>query len=195
MVDRLTAAADFAARAHAGQTRKGTEAPYFGHLLRVSGWVLEYSGDVELAVAGLLHDTLEDCPEVAPDEIERRFGARVREIVETLSDTLPGDTPDRKSPWRTRKERYLTALAQADRGTRLVAACDKLDNLASLVADLEDDGVATFERFNSSARQARWYYESVLARLGDDLPSPLRAQLARLARRLAYFVPEASPER
>jgi (p)ppGpp synthase/HD superfamily hydrolase len=38
--------------------------------------------DAESLVAGLLHDTVEDTDAVCFDDIERRFGAAVRRIVE-----------------------------------------------------------------------------------------------------------------
>lgn len=193
--ERLSHAARFAIVAHAGQTRKGSDVPYVGHVLRVGGLVLEHGGHSDLVIAGFLHDTLEDCPSVEAGAIEDAFGVIVRRIVENLSDTLPGDTPERKSPWRDRKTAYLTTLETADSGTRLVAACDKLDNLSSLLADLEHVGIAIFDRFNSSPRQARWYYEAVRERLGDDLPPILVAQIDRLLTQLAGFVTESSPER
>ena len=46
---RLTArfhrALSYAAELHAGQTRKGTDEPYIGHLLGVASLVLQYGGD------------------------------------------------------------------------------------------------------------------------------------------------------
>ena len=57
---RLADAATFAMGIHAEQTRKGAETPYIGHLLGVASLVLENGGDEDQAIAGLLHDAIED---------------------------------------------------------------------------------------------------------------------------------------
>ena len=61
LTERFARAVDYARTAHAGQTRKGTAIPYITHLLSVAALVLEFGGDEDQAIAGLLHDTLEDC--------------------------------------------------------------------------------------------------------------------------------------
>jgi hypothetical protein len=142
---------------------------------------------------GLLHDVIEDCG-VADAELERRFGAEVAHAVRALSDVLEGDSPEKKAPWRERKTRFVARLAGVDVRARLVAACDKLDNLSAIVADLETEGFATLERFSGSPRQIRWYYEEVIAALAADLPPRLAAELADRLEMLRRFVPEASPE-
>ena len=60
---RFTDAVDYARVAHAGQVRKGSGIPYLYHLLAVSSLVLEFGGDEDQAIAGLLHDVIEDCGE------------------------------------------------------------------------------------------------------------------------------------
>ena len=55
---------------HADQTRKGNDIPYVSHLMQVAGAVLEFSGDVDQAIAGLLHDALEDAPTAPERAIE-----------------------------------------------------------------------------------------------------------------------------
>src|SRR5262245_36252744 len=54
------AALNYAADAHQTQLRKGTPIPYLSHLLGVASLVLEHGGDEDQAIAGLLHDVLED---------------------------------------------------------------------------------------------------------------------------------------
>ena len=58
--DRYAEAVGFAITAHDGQVRKGTKVTYVSHLLAVSALVLEHGGDEDLAIAGLLHDAVED---------------------------------------------------------------------------------------------------------------------------------------
>ena len=79
------------------------------HLLAVAALVMEYGGNEDEAIAALLHDAVEDQGgEATLEEIRRRFGSAVAEIVEGCTDTLV--TP--KPPWRQRKEAYLARLAK-----------------------------------------------------------------------------------
>ena len=108
--ERFHEALDYAVRLHAAQRRKGSDTPYFAHLLSVTAIVLEHGGDEDEAIAALLHDAIEDQGGAATrDQIQRRFGDRVAAIVEgcTDADTMP------KPPWRERKEKYIAHLATA----------------------------------------------------------------------------------
>jgi hypothetical protein len=124
---------------HGRQARKGTRIPYLGHLLGVASIVLQFGGDEELAIAGLLHDAAED---QGGDEtlakIRRAFGERVAAIVDGCSDTTV--TP--KPPWLERKKQYVAGIAAKDRDVVLVSAADKLDNARAIDADLRDRGRA-----------------------------------------------------
>ena len=73
---RLAEAAGLAFALHAEQRRKGTDIPYLAHLLGVAGIVLEHGGDEEQAIAGLLHDAIEDCGIEQEAVIRDRFGPR-----------------------------------------------------------------------------------------------------------------------
>ncbi len=57
-------AADFAARKHTNQKRKGEEAePYLNHLIEVAALVAEATdGRPDAVIAALLHDAVEDPP-------------------------------------------------------------------------------------------------------------------------------------
>lgn len=188
----LTDALAFALDAHGGQVRKGTRIPYVSHVIRVCGLVLEHGGDARQAAAGLLHDTIEDC-DVKEAELRARFGRDVAGMVRALSDVLEGDTAQRKSPWLRRKRAYLDRLARVPRRARLVAACDKLDNLRGIVEDVAASGTRSLRRFSGTPRQLRWYYEAVIEALAPHVPQRLRAELRLLLAELARFVPEASP--
>jgi (p)ppGpp synthase/HD superfamily hydrolase len=187
---RFADAIRFALDAHGDQTRKGGHAPYSSHPLQVAGLVLEHGGDATLAVAGVLHDVLEDCAGVDREQLRASFGHEVARIVESCTDLLPGDRPDAKSDWLLRKRAYLERLRKQDTRTRLVAACDKLHNLRSLVADLRVEGIATLARFTPTPEQTRWYFETVRASLCDGLPAPLVDEFDRLLVLLRSCVPD-----
>jgi len=165
----------YAARLHAAQQRKVTGAPYVGHLLRVTGIVLEHGADEDEAIAALLHDAVEDQGGAATREaIRSRFGPRVAEIVDGCTDAE--HTP--KPPWRKRKEAYLARLAGASSSVRLIAAADKLDNARSLVEAHRTVGAAVWDRFRGGRDGTLWYLRSVLEILSQSGPHPLVEELA-----------------
>ncbi len=89
LTDRFDRALLYATHVHGGQVRKGTSTPYVAHLLAAAATVLEYGGDEDLAVAALLHDSVEDQGGAARlDDIRNRFGEPVARIVEACSDSL-----------------------------------------------------------------------------------------------------------
>src|SRR5215813_2862646 len=118
LTDRFDRAILYATHVHGGQVRKGTTTPYVAHLLAVAATVLEYGGDEELAIAALLHDSVEDQGGKARlDDVRNRFGDGVARIVEACSDSL-ADTGkgERKAGWRERKEALSRAPANGRRG-------------------------------------------------------------------------------
>ena len=127
----------FAIEAHGDQPRKGGTITYVAHLLGVASLVLEAGGDEEMAIAGLLHDTIEDT-DTTSEEIAAWFGHRVAEIVEACTDTDVRPKP----PWAERKERYLAHLRSPETPTEVlvVSRADKLHNPRAILQDLRDVG-------------------------------------------------------
>ncbi|MBI4618393.1 MAG: HD domain-containing protein [Planctomycetes bacterium] len=186
--DALARALAFAARAHAGQKRKGTEVPYLSHLLAVAALVVEHGGDTDQAIAALLHDSIEDCEGVTAESLAEAFGARVARIVADCTDTGPGDRPGAKSPWKERKLRYLDHLASALPESLLVSACDKRHNLADLVRDVRSQGKGYLSRFSASPAEQVWYFEGVLKRVRDRVPPRLAREIEELAQEFRSLV-------
>jgi GTP pyrophosphokinase len=178
--ERLAEAAAFAMRIHATQTRKGSEAPYISHLLGVAGLVLEHGGNEEQAIAGLLHDAIEDQGAHQEAVIAQKFGARVAAIVRgcTDADTIP------KPPWRARKEAYIAHLEEAATDVLLVSCADKLHNARAICTDLRAEGLAVFDRFKAGLDGTIWYYEAVAAVFRRRLPGALAAELDETVARL-----------
>ncbi|MFT7665306.1 MAG: (p)ppGpp synthase/HD superfamily hydrolase [Planctomycetota bacterium] len=173
---RLVNALDFALESHGHQKRKGKDVPYVSHLLQVAGFVLEYGGDIELAIAALLHDVVEDCQGVTVEHVRAKFGDRVATIVHNCTDLMEDDTPDKMSEWSVRKEAYIKHLDDADPDTQLVALCDKLHNISNVLADLRHEGIVTFDKFSAGPEKQLWYYESVGKAVSDSVPEALQAE-------------------
>lgn len=178
-------ALSYTARLHARQMRKaGTgevpTIPYITHLLEVSALVWQGGGDEEQAIAGLLHDALEDQPhQTSAAELEHLYGVRVRRIVEACSDGEPGQLRD-ASTWRDRKGQYLHHLASVDDDALLVTVADKVSNARAMVDDLHVVGDVLWSRFNAERADVLWYYRSVVAIAQDRMPAnPLVQRLAR----------------
>ena len=75
LTDRFDRALLYATHVHGEQVRKGTSTPYVAHLLAVSATVLEYGGGEDLAIAGLLHDSVEDQGgRACLEDVRNRFG-------------------------------------------------------------------------------------------------------------------------
>jgi (p)ppGpp synthase/HD superfamily hydrolase len=89
LTDRFIGPPFYATHVHGGQVRKGTSTPHVAHLLAVAATVLEYGGDEDLAIAALLHDSVEDQGGKAKlEDVRNRFGERVARMVEACSDSL-----------------------------------------------------------------------------------------------------------
>lgn len=157
--------------------RKGTAVPYLSHLLAVSGLVLELGGDEDQALAGLLHDALEDGGPSFAQPIMQALGPRVLGLVQGCTDGLP-DSTGAKEDWTTRKRRFLAQLNQAPQEVLLVSLADKLHNAQSIVNDLNTIGLKVFDRFNADRQQTCWYYRE-LAEIFTRLKTPGAGLLQR----------------
>jgi (p)ppGpp synthase/HD superfamily hydrolase len=186
LTHRFAEAFTYAEGLHARQIRKGTKIPYISHLMSVAALVLEDLGDEDEAIAGLLHDAVEDQGGQATlQEIRQRFGDKVARIVWgcTDSDLVP------KPPWRERKERYLAHIREAEPAVRRVSSADKLHNARSILADYRVLGDELWGRFTAGKEDTLWYYRSLVeafrdaggGRLVDELDLVV-SELERLAR-------------
>jgi (p)ppGpp synthase/HD superfamily hydrolase len=168
----------YAAGLHAAHFRKGPDhgprIPYIAHLLSVSSLVWEAIGtrvpgtdeptNQDLAIAGLLHDAVEDQGgRPVLEEIRRRFGDHVARIVDECSDAdqMP------KPPWRERKEAHIAHMATASKGALVVIAADKLHNVTCMIDDYLTDGDELWERFDAPCKPGDifWYYDEMHAAL------------------------------
>ncbi len=149
----------FASRLHAGQPRKGSDAPYISHLLAVAAIALEHGATEKEAIAALLHDAVEDQGgQKTLDKIRRRYGKRVARIVAAVSDTDQSPKP----PWRDRKEAYIERLQSEPYSVRLVVAADKLHNARHMLSSYRVQGEDLWSDFNGGREGTLWYFRAVV---------------------------------
>jgi (p)ppGpp synthase/HD superfamily hydrolase len=190
LTDRFTQAVDYARIAHASQVRKGSGVPYIYHPLGVASLVLAHGGSEDQAIAGLLHDVLEDCGAQHEPAIRARFGDEVAGIVQDCTDGTAEskakhtDVEAKRRDWLVRKLAYLAHARQESDAALLVSACDKLHNASAIVEDLEDPAVGrrVFARFTGTAEQTLGYYESLSEIFGARRSPVARAFDAMVAR-------------
>jgi len=187
LTGRFAEAVRWASHLHADQSRKGTRIAYVSHLLAVASLVLEDGGTEEEAIAGVLHDAIEDC-HVSEAEIRARFGGLAAQIVVACSDGLGGPRDERD--WRERKEAYLDHLEHDElpEGALRVSAADKLHNARSILTDVREDGPSVWDRFHAPADEQRWYYAEVARILSARHDSVLTRELRRVVDELVETI-------
>jgi guanosine-3',5'-bis(diphosphate) 3'-pyrophosphohydrolase len=126
----LLRALEFAAAKHRDQRRKGRGAsPYINHPIEVARALADVGGvsDPEILSAAILHDTVEDT-QTTPAELEERFGARIRSLVEEMTD-------DKKLSQPERKRLQIVHAPTLSPGARLIKLGDKLCNVRDVIHD------------------------------------------------------------
>jgi (p)ppGpp synthase/HD superfamily hydrolase len=121
----LRQALAFARARHGTQARRGSDTPYWVHLVRVAMELARWGeGSPALLQAALLHDTVEDT-RTSIDEVRIGFGAEVADLVEWL--TAP-DAQEDLPPYYERLQSSAPFAAQ------ILKLADRVDNLRSIQA-------------------------------------------------------------
>ncbi|MES3018446.1 MAG: HD domain-containing protein [Bacteroidota bacterium] len=136
VLDQVT---EFADQAHGDQTRKYTPERYIVHPVRVMKMLTEYTTDISMLAAALLHDVLEDTP-VKSEDIEIfikdvMLASEVRKtlrLVEELTDVyVKAAFPHLNR--RQRKELELARIAKTSRDSQTIKYADIIDNCVEIV--------------------------------------------------------------
>ena len=161
-MELVSEAIAFAVKAHDGMRRKKSEAPYILHPMEAAVIVGTMSDDQNLIAAAALHDVVEDAG-ITIEEVGEKFGARVRELVESETEDKRADLPP-SATWRIRKEESLEVLKNTnDIGVLMVWLGDKLANMRSIYRDWKVEGNAMWQRFNQKdVNEQAWYYRSIV---------------------------------
>jgi len=159
LTSRFEQALIYATQLHANQVRKCSDIPYISHLLSVAALILEDGGDEEEAIAGLLHDAVEDRGGIETREaILRQFGERVVSIVDGCTEPYLEPKP----PWRDRKLQYIEQMRHASPSVLRVSMADKLHNARSILTDWHREGDAVWDKFSGGKEGTLWFYRSLL---------------------------------
>ena len=161
-MELVSEAIAFAVKAHDGMRRKKSDAPYILHPMEAAVIVGTLTDDQNLIAAAVLHDVVEDAG-ITIEEIEERFGRRVRELVESETEDKRADLPP-ASTWRIRKEESLEVLKNADDiAVLMVWLGNKLANMRAIYRDFKVEGNAMWQKFNQKdASEQAWYYRSIV---------------------------------
>ena len=120
---------DYAEDKHKDQKRKSGE-PYFVHLQNV-GYILAtlHSGP-QTIVAGLLHDTMEDC-DVPKEELIREFDEDVANLVESVTKIGRLEFKDQQEYEAANHRKIFIAMAK-DVRVIIIKLVDRLHNMRTL---------------------------------------------------------------
>lgn len=120
-------ALQFSADKHRHQRRKDKDkSPYINHPIDVAEllWGVGQVRDVQVIIAGILHDTLEDT-ETTADEIRTAFGETVLSFVQEVTD-------DKSLPKEMRKRHQIEHAPHKSIGAKQIKLADKISNIRDL---------------------------------------------------------------
>lgn len=122
-IDIIKRAEEFAQIAHANHFRKYTNLPYYTHLNEVRNIVKDAGGSVDMQVAALLHDTVEDTNTTEAD-ILKDFGPKIAKLVIELTDISSPEDGNRAS----RKAKDRDKLSQISKDAQTIKYADLISN-------------------------------------------------------------------
>jgi (p)ppGpp synthase/HD superfamily hydrolase len=148
-----------AADAHEGQRRKDDGTPYITHPVAVAELLHDAGFDDDVVAAALLHDVVEDT-EMGRDEIAERFGDRVAELVDALSED------DGIQDYEDRKREHREQVEESGRDAIAIYIADKLSNLRDMRRIYAEEGEAIASRFKAplDVRVGLWRDDHEMAR-------------------------------
>ena len=128
--DLILQAYDFAREKHGDQLRQSGD-PYYSHPVRVATLLSAIHLDQNTIMAGLLHDTVEDCDDVDLSEIESRFGKEVAELVDGVTKLGQLEYQSEASKQAENFQKFILATVN-DIRVLLVKLADRLHNMRTL---------------------------------------------------------------
>lgn len=152
---KITRAFWYSEKAHHQQKRFSGE-PYFIHLVAATKILLQIQPDLETICACLLHDVIEDTP-ITADEIERRFGSRIRFLCEGVEKITKVRLQGKDRELESLRKLFV-AMAK-DVRVIFIKLADRIHNLSTL-------GHVPAAKRTRIARESLQIYVPVADRLG-----------------------------
>lgn len=123
--ERLIKAISLSSVLHRNHTRHDDDnTPYVSHLYSVATYIMSVTGDEDIIIAGLMHDSLEDIPEYYYDDLLNDCGENVAKLVAQV-------TEDHKLPYKEKKELYLEQIRNGDHRVLAISIADKIHNAST----------------------------------------------------------------
>jgi (p)ppGpp synthase/HD superfamily hydrolase len=135
---KVLQARTLAEKSHAGQTRKFTGEPYIIHPVQIHAEVHRFLVECGLALsettittmecAALLHDVLEDCPQISEQEIVDATDGDVLALVKELTNPSKSS----KAPRAVRKQMDRDHLQHVSWEAKVIKLIDRTCNLGDM---------------------------------------------------------------
>jgi guanosine-3',5'-bis(diphosphate) 3'-pyrophosphohydrolase len=158
----------FAAEKHRFQVRKDlNQTPYIIHPIGVAYNLMSIGKvhDPDILIGALLHDTVEDT-QTTFDEIEQRFGSRVRAFVQEVTD-------DKSLPKLMRKQFQVEHAPEKSAGAAQIKLADKLYNLEDLIKagpiDWDEERVGSYFQWAKAVVDNLPWVNAPLKKAVDDV--------------------------
>lgn len=155
-IKRIKMAFEFADEKHAGQFRKSGE-PYIIHIIEVAYILSELNAGPSTLIAGILHDTVEDC-NVTIKEIAEKFSIEIATLVDALTKIKALSHRNEKDFQAESHRKIFIAMAR-DVRVIIIKLADRLHNMRTLQFQPE-------EKQTRIARETLEVYAPIAHRLG-----------------------------
>lgn len=190
---RLQSAITFARSIHQDNPRKLQINPRteYDHVFGVLTILHSVTNDEDTLIAGVLHDTIEDCApygSVTEDTLTEQFGETVANYVAILSD-------DKNLSWGERKAQSINKSLTYSHPVALIKTADIIDNLSDLVPTYEKIGEKVFDYFSGTKEDTIYRKKITIENLEKNWPgNPLLPEAKRLLSKLPAIQTEYRPD-
>lgn len=134
-IERIKFAFSYAEKMHAGQFRKSGE-PYIIHIIEVTYILAELNAGPSTLIAGILHDTIEDCACTLQD-IANLFSPEIATLVNALTK-IKALSRRQEKEFRAESHRKIFIAMAHDVRVIIIKLADRLHNMRTLQYQPED---------------------------------------------------------
>ena len=160
--ERVLKALEIATEIHCKDIRRTTGEPYVNHCLAVAKILRQWGADEDLIVAGLLHDTVEDHPDlISLEQVKEMFGERVAHLVDGVSKFKSQTGKD--NDFETLRK--VTTETLIDPGVAMIKLADRLHNMNTMEDGPLEKGFS-IEKKRAKARETLAVYVPMAESLG-----------------------------